>query len=107
MELHNIKEFKRGWIIGDFTPSLIRTKEFEVAVQYYEKFKGEPKHLHKLADEVTVIISGEAKMNGMVYRAGDVLFIKAGSSTDFIPLTENVVTCVVKVPSIIGDKYVI
>jgi hypothetical protein len=27
MELYNIKDFKRGWVVGDFIPSLIRTKE--------------------------------------------------------------------------------
>lgn len=105
MELYNIKDFKRGWVVGDFVPSLIKTKDFEVAVQYYEIHKGEPNHFHKMADEITIIVNGDVKMNGLVYHAGDILFIKAGESTDFIPLTESVVTCVIKVPSVIGDKY--
>jgi hypothetical protein len=45
-------------------------------------------------------------MSGMVYKEGDVLLIKAGESTDFYPLTD-VTTCVIKVPSVIGDKQFI
>lgn len=106
MELYNIKDFKRGWVVGDFIPSLIRTKDFEVAIQHWKAQEGEPKHVHRMADEVTVIVSGEARMSGMVYKEGDVLLIKAGESTDFYPLTD-VTTCVIKVPSVIGDKQFI
>jgi len=104
MELYNIEEFKRGWIVGDFVPSLIKTKDFEVAVQYWKAEQGEPKHVHRMADEITVIASGSARMNGVTYKTGDVLLIKAGKATDFYPLVDTV-TCVIKVPSVIGDKH--
>lgn len=104
MELYRLEDFKRGWVVGDFVPSLIRTKDFEVAIQHWKAGQGEPKHVHKMADEVTIIVTGEAKMNGLTYKAGDVLLIKAGNSTDFMPVTD-VITCVIKRPSVIGDKY--
>lgn len=104
MELYKIGEFKRGWVVGDFLPSLVRTKDFEVAVQYWKAGEGEPKHVHRMADEITIIVSGDVKMNGLVYHDGDVLLIKAGEGTDFNPITD-VATCVIKIPSVIGDKY--
>lgn len=104
MELYNIKDFKRGWFIGDFVPSLIRTKDFEITIRHYKAYENEQRHVHKIADEITVIISGEVKMNNLVYKADDILVIKAGESTDFFTLTD-VITCVIKIPSVIGDKY--
>ena len=104
MDLYSLKEFTKGWVVGDFLPSIVRTKDFEVAVQYWKADKGEPKHVHRMADEITIIVNGDVRMNGLVYHAGDVLLIKAGEGTDFIPITD-VATCVIKIPSVIGDKY--
>jgi len=104
MELYNLNDFKLGWIIGDFIPSIIKTKNFEIAIKHYKVGQNETKHYHKMSDEITVIISGDVKMNGLVYHANDILYIKHEKSTDFIPLTD-VITCVIKIPSVIGDKY--
>ena len=64
----------------------------------------EPKHYHKVAPEVTVIVSGEAVMNGRHYSIGDIVLIEPGEITDFEALTD-VVTVVVKLPSVPGDKF--
>ena len=76
----------------------------EVAVQAYVKGQREPRHVHRVATELTVIVSGRAAMNGVEYRAGDIVTIPPGSATDFVAL-EDVVTVVVKLPSVRGDKY--
>ena len=33
MKLNKLNEFTKGWIIGNFNPSLFETDEFEVAVK--------------------------------------------------------------------------
>jgi mannose-6-phosphate isomerase-like protein (cupin superfamily) len=104
MKLFNLKDFKGGWFVGDFFPSLIQTKDFEVAIKHYVVGQNEFAHYHKIADEITIIVAGSAKMNNIIYNQDDVIFIHKGESTDFIPLT-NTITCVIKVPSVIGDKH--
>jgi len=96
----------RGWFIGDFDPSVIRTPDFEVAVQNFSAGEKETKHVHKVATEVTVIISGECTMNGIGYSSGDIVLISPGNPNQFSAITD-VVTVVVKLPSVAGDKYLL
>lgn len=102
--VHRLEEMVRGWFVGDFTPTVVRTSAVEVAVQAYVKGQQEPRHVHRVATELTVIVSGRVTMNGVEYRAGDIVTIPPGRATDFVAL-EDVVTVVVKLPSVRGDKY--
>ncbi len=109
MKKKNRKVFKlskmvRGWFIGNFNPTVKKTKMFEVAVQNYLKGDFEPSHHHKKACEITVIAKGKVKMNNKLYKEGDIIFIKPKESTNFKALTK-VMTIVVKIPSVKGDKY--
>ena len=55
----NLDAMIGGWFVGDFEPSVIRTKDFEVAVKKYKAGDKEARHIHKVATELTVIISGK------------------------------------------------
>jgi mannose-6-phosphate isomerase-like protein (cupin superfamily) len=105
METSKLSDYKGGWFIGDFFPSILYTKDFEVAIKHYNVGQSESSHHHKVATEITVIVKGSALMNGNLKNEGDVVFIEKGESTDFIPLTDTI-TCVIKMPSVIGDKYI-
>lgn len=94
----------KGWFIGNFIPSLYLTKDFEIAVKRYESGDYEKKHLHKRATEITVIVEGKAKMKDVIVENGDIVTVLPGEETDFRALT-NVITVVVKYPSIKNDKY--
>jgi len=94
----------KGWFVGDFAPAALRTGAAEVAVKTYAAGTVEPRHLHKVAPEVTLILHGRARMNDVVREAGDIVVIEPGESTDFEALTD-VTTVVVKTPSVAGDKY--
>lgn len=102
--VHRLEAMVRGWFVGDFEPTVVRTPAVEVAVQAYAKGQREPRHVHRVATELTVIVSGRVTMNGVEYRAGDIVTIPPGRATDFVAL-EDVVTVVVKLPSVRGDKY--
>ena len=106
MEKYNLDDFVRGWIVGDFEPNIFRTKDFEFMVRYYKKGDSEEKHVHKVADEITVVVSGKFKMNGEALEKGDVVHLSPGDPTDFKCL-EDGATAVVKRPSVIGDKYIL
>jgi len=93
-----------GWFVGNFSPSVLQSKNFEVAVKRYRAGDSEQMHCHRLATEITLIVSGEVRMNGGIYRADDIIVLDPGEWTDFTALTD-VVNVVVKTPSLCGDKY--
>lgn len=95
-----------GWFVGDFSPSVMPTRDFEVAVKYYESGDHEARHVHQVADEITVVAQGRVQMEGHEYTTGDIILIPAGEATNFTVL-EPTITVVVKRPSVIGDKYLV
>jgi quercetin dioxygenase-like cupin family protein len=106
MKKYRLENFTRGWLVGDFSPSLIQTKDFEFMVRHYTKGETEDIHVHKKADEITVVVSGHFKMNGEELKSGDVVHLQPGESAGFECL-EDGATAVVKTPSVIGDKYLV
>ena len=104
MIIKRIEDFYRGWLIGDFEPSLIRTKDFEVGVLTHKKGEYWPKHYHKLADEYNVLLEGKMSVNGQNLNKGDVFIIEKNEVSEPVFL-EDCTVLVIKVPSVIGDKY--
>lgn len=104
MKVAKLEDMLKGWFVGNFEPSLIKTNDVEVAVKEYKKGDYEEKHYHKIATEITVIVSGKVKMNGIEYSKGDIIVIEPNESTDFEAL-EDTVNTVVKFPGASGDKY--
>jgi len=106
MKLTKIEDYFKGWVVGNFNPSLFKTENFEVAVKYYKKDDYEPEHYHKVATEITIITKGNVVMNGTSYSEGNVITIEPGESTDF-RVMDDVTTTVIKFPCVKDDKYII
>ena len=104
MKTSRLSEMKAGWFVGDFLPTCYKLSECEVACKYYKRDDFEERHVHKVATEITVIASGHVVMNGVEYRNGDIILLEPGESADFNVL-EDTITVVVKMPSLLGDKY--
>lgn len=104
MKLEKLDEFFKGWVVGNFRPSLFQTEDFEVAVKFYKAGDYEPAHYHKVATEITIITNGSVVMNKEVYTKGDVIVIEPNDITDF-EATSDVTTTVIKYPCEAGDKY--
>lgn len=104
MKKYHLQDFTRGWLVGDFEPSIIRTKNFEFMVRSYTASEQEEKHVHKIADEITAIISGKFKINGEIIKTGDVIHLSPGDPADF-ECIEDGSTAVIKTPSVMEDKY--
>lgn len=105
MKKADLNTFIKGWFVGNFDPSLIKTNDVEVAIKKYKAGDHEDSHYHKIATEITAIVSGEVEMNGIKYVADDIIVIEPLDRTDFKCLTD-VVTVVVKYPGANNDKYV-
>lgn len=104
MKVAKLEDMVKGWFVGNFDPTLIKTNDVEVAVKEYKKGDCEEKHYHKIATEITVIVSGKVRMNGIEYSKGDIIVIEPNEATDFEAL-EDTVNTVVKFPGASHDKY--
>ncbi|MEX2316509.1 MAG: hypothetical protein WD669_05115 [Pirellulales bacterium] len=104
MKIESLKNMVNGWFVGDFAPVVRRSAEFETAVKYYRQGDKEPRHHHKLAEEITVVARGRVRMCGQEFADGDIICLDPGDSTDFEAL-EDTITVVVKRPSVADDKY--
>ena len=104
MKLDNIDTFNRGWFVGNFEPSLIKTNDVEIAYKTHKAGDKENKHLHKIATEITLIIEGEVLMNNVKYSSGEMITIAPGEATDFECLSDTK-SMVVKYPGASDDKY--
>lgn len=102
----NINEFTKGWIVGDFYPSIINTKEIEVGLKKYKKGDKEEKHCHKLVTEYTIIINGKVRMKDKIFKSDDIVIIEPNIANEF-ECIEDAVLLVIKTPSIPSDKYII
>lgn len=100
-----IKNYSRGWFIGDFEPSIIRTKEFEVGILTHKKGEYWPKHHHKIATEINVLLEGSMSINDIQINVGDIFVIEPNENSSPIFYADCTVLCI-KTPSVIGDKYI-
>lgn len=100
--------FKNGWIIGDFLPSIIRTKDFEVAIHDYKKGHESDGHYHKIATEVNVIITGKVlffdSYGKEILYANDIFVYKPYDISQ-VAFLEDTKLLIIKTPSVPGDKY--
>ncbi len=104
MKHARLNDMVKGWFVGDFEPSVVRSDACEFAVKHYAAGDHEDTHHHRVAVEVTVIVSGDVRMMGRSWTSGDIIVVEPGEATDFTALTD-VVCAVAKLPSTRGDKY--
>jgi hypothetical protein len=99
-----LSSMTKGWFVGDFFPTIIQTQAVEVAIKHYKKGDHEDRHHHKIATEITAIITGKCLMNGVQFNAGDIVVLEPGEDSDFEVL-EDVISVVVKYPGAQNDKF--
>lgn len=106
MKSYKLEEFFKGWVVGDFNPSLFKTSDFEVAVKFFEKGEIEPAHKQLVATEITIVIDGSIRLGEGTYSRGDVIEIQPNEVAAFESLTHASLVCI-KFPSIPNDKVVV
>ena len=99
-----LADMTRGWLVGDFHPTALHSDAVEVAVRYYAAGETEALHHHRIATEVTVVVSGEIEMLGRVWGPGDIVVVEPGEATTF-RAREQSCCVVVKQPGVTADKY--
>ena len=92
MKVSRLEQMTRGWFVGDFAPTLHKTRDVEVAVMRYQAGDAEKMHYHKIATELTVVNQGEVEMNGRRYVAGDIIVMDFATSA-FSVMPEDLEAC--------------
>ena len=106
MKCARLDQMVKGWFVGNFDPTLYRTNDVEVAVKTYRAGDHEGSHYHKIATEITVILSGRVVMAGREFQEGEIIVMEPGDITDFTALTDTM-NVVVKLPGANNDKYIV
>jgi quercetin dioxygenase-like cupin family protein len=106
MKKFRYDQMKGGWFVGNFEPSVFKTKNFEVGYLKHKKGDMWDKHYHKHATEINLIVRGRVKVNDEIYSKGDIFIIEPNETIDPLFLEDTEVV-VVKAPSIMNDKYVL
>lgn len=105
-QIYNTYEFTRGWFLGDFTPSILSTKEFEVGLLKHLQGEKWGYHYHKEATEYNLLLKGTMLFNGKKIEKGTAFTNYPNEIACPIFLEDCQVLCV-KVPSVPTDKYII
>lgn len=106
MQVYQLDNFKNGWFVGDFVPSIFRIQGAEIGIKHYKSGTAETSHYHKEADELTAIVNGIVSFNGVEFGPGDIVHIEKNEISAFTSITDSIL-CIVKIPSVMGDKHVI
>jgi len=104
MILHKVDDMKKGWVVGNFVPSVLQTEKFEVAIQKHEKGYTAPLHLHKKFIEINVIVTGRMIVNGRELTDGDIFTFDVMEVSDSVFL-EDTTLVVIRPGSDTKDKY--
>ncbi len=102
----DINNYIRGWLIGDFEPNIIKTKDYEIALLTHKKNEMWKYHYHMEADEINILIKGSMIINNIKINQGHIFIIKKNIIACPIFLEDCKILCV-KIPSRPKDKYII
>jgi len=106
MKVGTLNDFYRGWVIGNFEPSLLKTENFEVGILHHPKGEIWPAHFHKLATEYNILVSGTMTLCGQKLEPGSTFILEPYEIADPIFHEDCTIVCI-KVPSNTKDKYTI
>jgi len=106
MKRANIKDFRAGWFVGDFEPSIFKNPFFEIAHHKHTTGQETFPHYHAVTNELNYIVDGELMVSGNHFKSGDMWIYEPNEVSDVEFLTD-VNLIVIRWPSIPSDKYMV
>ena len=104
MKQANIADFKAGWFVGDFEPSIFKNPFFEVAHHSHKKNDQTFPHYHQVTNELNYIVTGEMMVDKKHLKAGDMWIYEPWDISD-VEFLEDTDLMIIRWPSIPSDKY--
>jgi len=102
----NIDHYIRGWLIGNFEPSIINTTEFEIGVLNHKKDEKWAFHYHEKTREINILLEGEMIINNIPLHKDTIFIFESNMISCPLFLTDCIVLCI-KLPSLPNDKTII
>lgn len=104
MKVDHLANYKDGWYVGKFLPSIYSTSDFEVGLKQYSAGAKPRPHYHQHSREINLIIKGKLKYQDLVLGPSFLFVIEPGEPFG-CEMLEDTEIVVVKVPSVPGDKH--
>ena len=104
MQIKQLADYHKGWFLGNFEPSLLKTESFEASIMRFKKDEYVAPHTHRIATEYNVLIEGKMSIQNTIINRNEIFILEPYEITDPIYL-EDCTLLVIKVPSVPGDKY--
>jgi mannose-6-phosphate isomerase-like protein (cupin superfamily) len=99
-------KYTRGWLIGNFEPSILKISDFELGILSHKKNEKWPFHYHKYCREINILLKGRMIINNISINTGDVFIFDNNVISCPLFLDDCIVICI-KIPSIPNDKEII
>ncbi len=106
MQTFDPADMKKGWFVGNFTPSVFRTNLFEVGILEHKAGEFWAPHFHKESDEINYLLEGEMILNDISLVAPVIFVIYKNEIARPTFITDCKIV-VIKTPSVPGDKYIV
>ena len=102
-KIYNISNYTRGWLIGNFSPAIFKTRQFELGLLTHNKNEKWDYHYHAYMGEINVLLEGNMFINNRQIHKGEIFYIPENQLTCPNFIEDCKILCI-KVPSIVGDK---
>lgn len=103
MKVFTLADFKSGWLVGMFEPSVLNTELFEFGVKHFREGEIEPDHYQLSSWELSVVVVGRCRIGSTILESGEAMLIEPREVAGFQAIS-NCSIAVLKWPSIPGDK---
>jgi len=104
MKIIELSKMHRGWMIGDFQPSILKTDLFEIGYLLHKKGEKWSRHYHAIATEYNLLVRGLMKVCGSEVKPGQIFIIDPNEIVDPVFYEDCEILCI-KIPSLPKDKY--
>jgi quercetin dioxygenase-like cupin family protein len=104
MRFDRLENYERGWIVGDFEPSIYKTSSNDIGIIFAKKGDVGDGHYHLHHNEFNLIIDGSVRIENTVLKKLEI-FIYEPNDKSFVEFIEDTTLLVFKNPSTKNDKF--
>jgi hypothetical protein len=104
MRFDKLSNYKNGWLVGDFQPSIFESKDNDIGILQVKKNSLGDSHFHKNHIEYNIIVAGEVEINGNILTVGDIFIYEPFDKSELL-FHENTTLVVIKNPATKNDKF--
>lgn len=105
-DFYNLRDFQRGWVVGNFDPSIEKIEGCEVSIMHHKMGEETTPHLHTSSREINIVISGELLVDNKTITSNEIFTYNANEISN-VEFLSDAILCIIRVPSAPYDKIII